>query len=158
MIATDYEQGLVLLLIVERENLLIPISESALHVGQSSRKNLRTRYKNALVVSRQGMVRRIEEVVVVGLWGTTFSRKLLSLLTSAWAIQVHFSPPITLSLDELKTKIVSYLQEDQRCADPNFSLTSSLEQTVDRIRGAALFTEVFDSLNVPLAKDCLDVF
>ncbi len=157
MAASDHEDGQVLLLVLEREKLLIPISEAAFHVGQTSRKNLLTRYNDALVISRQGIVRRIEAVEIVGLWGDTLSRKILSLLTSAWAIQVRFSSPLSLSLDELKTRIVSYLQEDQQSADPYFSLIGSPDQIVERIRRASFFSEVFDALNVPPATDCLDV-
>jgi hypothetical protein len=155
--ATNFEHDQVLLLILEREKQFIPISGAAFHVGQTSRKNLRTRYKDALVISRQGVVHRIDAVEIIGLWGDTFPRKFLSLLTSAWAIRVRFSPPLSLNLDELKSKIIFHLQEDQRRVDPYFSLTGSLDEVINRIRGAALFTEAFDSLEVPEANNCLDV-
>jgi hypothetical protein len=146
-----------LLMLIEREKLIIPISTNALQAGQSSRRALRTRYNGALIVTRQGVVRPISSVTVVGLWGSSFWRKLLSALTSAWKIQVHLGEPRSMNVQELGKLIDQFVRYDSARSEPFLSLSEPFDKISKRLRSARSVSEVFEILNVPDPEDCLDV-
>lgn len=145
------------LMLIEREKLIIPLSSRALQVGQGSRRVLRTRYKGALIVTRQGAVRSISSVTVDGLWGSSFWRKLISALTSAWKIQVHFEEPSLMDFQEIRRLIDRFVQYDSVRSEPFLSLRESPDKTSGRIQSARSVSDIFDILNVPDPENCLDV-
>src|SRR5688572_19985372 len=109
-----------LLMFLERERTLLPLSPSAFVATQSSRRALKE-YEDALVVSRDGRAARIERIEVGGYWGASWGRRLVSVLTGVRAIQVRFRP-VELALAELKRLAIEYLQLDAQQPDPNLPL------------------------------------
>lgn len=93
------------LLILEREGCVVPVSTAAFTVAQASRREL-TKYIGGLVVERDGTVKRIENIQVLGAWGATKLRRMLSILTSAWRIHTVFSPPLQMQFDQLRLCLV----------------------------------------------------
>lgn len=145
------------LMVLERERAMIPVSPSAFHVAQSPRARLDAAYRGALVVWPGGEARPIREIRATGLWGETPGRKLLSALTGARRIEVRFGEPVPLGLDRFRELVVEYLAHDRGRGDPYLPLDAPLDEVARRVRAAASFAEVFRAIPVPDPADCLDV-
>lgn len=144
-----------LLMFLERERTLLPLSPNAFVATQSSRRELKA-YEDALIVSRDGTAARIERVEVGAYWGATWGRKLVSVLTGVRTIQVRFRP-VELAIEELKRLTVDYLQIDRQRADPILPLEDALPLVLERIRAAANSAELFRALALPAVDEVLDV-
>jgi hypothetical protein len=136
---------------------MIPLSPAAFKVAQTSKRNLETRYPGALVVSRDGTVRPIERIDVLGPWGGGALRKILSALTDAWAIEVHFGPSRKMDLEEFKDLVTQYLRYDAERGEPYLPQDEPLEEVLRKVRAAKSCDDVFRVIHVPPPEDALDV-
>ncbi len=153
MVATNNSD--VCLLILENEKLIVPIALSAFHVSQNNRKKLEA-YCGALVFFRDGSARVIRKIDVLGFWGETLGRKIISALSGAHKIVVQFDS-VTIGLDEFKSLIEEYISIDGKKGEPYLPQEESLDNVFERVRNAKSFEDVFDNVNIPSAEDCLDV-
>lgn len=153
--ATDVAE--TALLVLEEPPFLFSVSSRAFQWGQGSRKQIRKLYRNALVIYRSGLARRIVEVRVLGPWGESPGRRILSVMTSAWELSVQFSDPIDLSLEDFKRVLLERLPEE---ANDLFLAGQSdvvRAEVLDQLRKSESISEVFDSLRLPEPEDALDV-
>lgn len=146
----------VCLMILESDKSIIPIASSAFHVTQSSRKKLES-YYGALLLTREGSVRRIQKIDTIGIYGETLGRKVVSALSGANSIVVHFDDISSIDLEGLKSLIIEYISIDSKKDDPYLPQNEELNTVFDRVKKSNSFAEVFDSLNIPSAENCLDV-
>lgn len=145
-----------LLMIIENEKAIIPLSSTAFVATQSSRRVLE-RYLGALVIDMGGHASRIAHIQMDGPWDQSFARKVLSVLTSARAIEVHFQPSAKIGLVELKRLICEYLRFDQERDDPYLPQMEPLDVVIKKIEAASSTSEIFKIINVPDPDDALDV-
>jgi hypothetical protein len=137
------------LLIQPGAKKIYPLHPRALTWAQSSRRKLSTAYADAMVLDQDGL-KKIERIDVLGPWGTSVGRKLLSRLTDAWSIKVHLSPPLNIPVAELKQLIAG-------CAANADADWMSRDEIVAAISGAATTRDVLDGLRLPPPQDALDV-
>lgn len=143
-------------MILENEKAIIPLSSTAFVATQSSRRLLE-RYLGALVIDKDGHVSRIARIEIDGPWGQSFARKVLSVLTGARAVEVHFQPSAKIGLVELKGLICEYLRFDQERGDPYLPQMEPLDVVTKKIEAASSTLEIFKAINVPEPDDALDV-
>ena len=146
----------VCLLILENQKSILPVALSAFDVSQSSKKELSS-YHGAIVVTQDGNVRVIRDIDILGFWGETFGRKMISALFGAHRIKVHFESCTSFSLERLKSVMLEYIPLDSMKGDPYLPQEKTLEIVLEQINRANSFEEVFKCINVPEADDCLDV-
>ena len=153
MIARANDSNRSLLLILPSERRLHPLAPVALTRAQSSRRRLRNAYADALLLDDDGHVRRFEHIEVLGPWGDSFGRKVLSRLTDAWNIRVTLSNPLPLTLVELKKLIAD-------CAVDSTGDDSAGVFTAEALAGASSASTgkgVLDALDLPPPEEALDV-
>lgn len=103
----DSAQQLALLLLPARKEAYV-LNLAALKRGQATRSELEQGYRDALILYPGGEVRRIERVVVLGPYGDSFWRRLLSRMTDAWEIAVELSAPLDIALGEIKSMMLAF--------------------------------------------------
>ena len=145
-----------LLMFIEQEKTIIPVSSAAFRVTQSSRRRLKS-YNGALVVSRDGKAVVIDHIEIIQLWGSSFIRKVISALTGAWEIRTHFRESEPVNLNDFKQLVTQYLRFDNERAEPFLPQTEPLESVLAAIEKASSFSEVFTRVCVPEPQDSLDV-
>jgi hypothetical protein len=155
MIVVATNNSDVCLLILEKEKSIVPVALSAFHASQSTRKKLEA-YSAALVVTRDGNARMIRKIDVLGFWGETLGRKIISVLSGVHKIAVQFDNA-SIDLEEFKPLIEEYISIDSKKGDPYLPQKESLDNIFKRVRNAKSFEDVFDNINIPPAEDCLDV-
>ncbi|MDP5190051.1 hypothetical protein [Rheinheimera baltica] len=146
----------VCLLILEDQKSILPVAISAFDVSQSSKKELSS-YHGAIVVTHDGNVRVIRGIDILGFWGETFGRKIISALFGAHRIKVHFESCTSLSLERFKSVILEYIPLDSMKGDPYLPQDKPLELVLEQVKQSNSFEEIFKCINVPQVEDCLDV-
>lgn len=81
---------------------MYPLNPTALQQAQSTRRRLKSEYRNALVVDTEHGVRRVEVVEVLGPLGASYWQRLLSRLVNVWSIRVRISEPNAISFGALE--------------------------------------------------------
>lgn len=146
-----------LILILPKKKQIYALSTAALRQAQASRRQLANDYRDALILDRDGTVRRIEQIEVEGPWGETFGRKLLSRLTDGWRIAVPLSQPLTWRFEEVKQLIAECIIADVDPVFPVLEEASSRREIVRSILAAESAEQIFDILKTPPPEDALDV-
>ena len=151
----------VLFMFLEEVREIVPVAGLGFRLSQTSESKLNREYVGALVVSRDGLCRRIERIEVKGLWGQSFGQKAVSALIGGRNIEVTFGAPLSIALDEFKDLVIRYIGYDSERGktvpgDPYLPNSRVLEEVFGAIKSARDFSDVFDSINVPDADHCLD--
>jgi hypothetical protein len=103
MIVTANDRIRTVLLFIPEEDFLEVLSTNAFSIAQGRRKKLADQYRNALILDCDGSVRKIEQLLILGVYGKSFLGKLFSFINGFWwNIEVHLSEPLPFSLDEIK--------------------------------------------------------
>lgn len=144
------------LMFIEQERVIMPVSSFAFRVAQGSRRRL-GRYKGAVVVHREGKAVPIEDIEVIKVWGSSLWQKIVSRLTGVWEIKTKFAPPVPMSLDEFREMVARYLRYDSERGDPFLPQNEPLENVIAAIKKAKSYSDVFELIHVPDPQDCLDV-
>ena len=145
------------IMILENEEAIIPVAENAFQICQYNHKTVDEVYRGARIYSRDGNLRTIKKISVGDLWGDTLFRKAISLLSSAYKIQVDFDGAKIVGLEEFKKVVANYIALDSKKADPSFLFEEPIDVVVSRIANASSHKEVFEVINFPDADECLDV-
>ncbi|MBC5768548.1 hypothetical protein [Ramlibacter albus] len=156
VLAAGKEQTLLLLLPERKE--LFPLSSVALTRAQATRSELSRGYRDAIILARDGKVRRVERISVLGPWGESFGRRLLSRLTSAWRIDVDLSSPVNMTLEEIKALVVHCLEEGHSAENLGIEDERALAALVHDISLAQTPVELLAALKLPAPENALDVF
>lgn len=146
-----------LLLILPKKKEIYPLSTAALKRAQASKRSLKNDYQEALIIDRDGILRRIDYVEVLGPWGDSVGRKLLSRLTDAWHIVVHLSEPLSWQLEKLKELLAEIISTSGNMEFPELAETSSRQEAVRAILAASTVDQIFDILKMPSPENALDV-
>lgn len=144
------------LLILPGKKQLVALSTVAFQQAQAPRSDLQCDYQDALILDNFGILRRFEEIKVLGPWGDTLARRLLSRLTSGWRIVVRLSKPIPMDFLSLKSLVLVCLGANglDTGEDPDPSRTASIRTAVSDTRDAV---QLFDALRLPPPDQVLDV-
>lgn len=156
MTASAQDSDRTLLLILPAKKEMFPLSTAALTRAQASRRELANDYRDALVLDRDGTLRRIERIEVVGPWGNSVGRKLLSRLTDAWQIAVRLSEPLPWQLAELKQLLADCINAHGNMGDPETD-EASRQRIAAAVLAASSADQIFDVLKVPPPEEALDV-
>jgi hypothetical protein len=148
-----------LLLILPEKEQLHALAEVALTRAQASRREL-DEYRNAMLLDRQGQLRKIERVDVLGPWGDSAAQRLVSRLTSGWRVSVALSDSLAWSLGDIKELLARCILANGGVSDPDQGPAmpvSSRQQLAADVIAASDVAEIFRVLNLPRAEDALDV-
>jgi hypothetical protein len=156
-VANDGESPETVLLILERERKIIPLSTSAFHVAQRPRKEIQDLYPGAVVIYRNGDIRRIDSIEINGPAGDSTLSKILNTLSGTWHVVVNFSSPIKQSLEETKSLILKFATYDRELVEPFLPSSKPLATITAEIESCASCSELFDVLETPNPEDALDV-
>jgi hypothetical protein len=149
------DRTVLLLLPVKKE--MYPLNTAAFTRAQASRRKLASDYRNALVLDRDGNLRKIEHIDVLGPWGTSMGRKLLSRLTDAWSIDVVLSDPLTCSLEQVKRLLIDCMESPQSADSMQFEVSGARKQFLTSVLAASSAAELLGLLRLPEPEDALDV-
>lgn len=152
--APDNER--VVLLIFPLRKQFFPISTAALKQACTPRQELMKDRKNAFILDRDGSLRRIEHIEVIGAAGDSMLKKALSWLTNAWTIEVTLSEPLLWSLEKLKQTLVECIDGQGYVFDDEAENATYIEHAKITILAASSATEIFNILEQPL-EGALDV-
>lgn len=144
------------LMFLEQEKVIIPVSTKAFHVTQNNKRGL-ARYEGALLISRDGKLTHIKHIEVVGVWGDSVLRKILSLLTGARRIRTEFETTALIDISSLKRIVKEYLKYDGERAEPFLPQQDPLDKVLVEVQKASTIKEIFDHINVPDPQNALDV-
>jgi hypothetical protein len=150
------DERTVLLLLPSR-NEMYPLNTAAFTRAQASRKELASGYRDALILDRDGSLRKIERVDVLGPWGDSIGRKLLSRLTDAWSVDVRLSDPLPHSLEQIKQLVISCTASPKSVDAMQFGGATAQRQFTASVRVASSVGELLSLLKLPMPEDALDV-
>lgn len=154
-LASGEEKTVLLLLPSTKE--IYPLSTAAFTRAQASRRRLSSDYRDALILDRDGALRQIERIDVLGPWGDSFARKLLSRLTDAWSISVCLSEPLPRSLDQVKEILIDCMASPQSVDNMQLESEGARAQFIASVRAATSAGELLNLMKLPAPDDALDV-
>ncbi|CAH0247374.1 hypothetical protein [Roseomonas sp. CECT 9278] len=128
---------------------VLPMSTVALTQAQASRRELAEAYREAWLFDADGTLRRFDAVRVLGPWGASAPRRLLSWLTNGWRVAVDLSAPVAWDVDALRDRLVAGLHAAEAWTDPAAALAA--------LRAARTPRALFDALDLPPPDQALDV-
>ena len=112
-----------------------------------------------LIVTRDGVAKRIKSVSIHGYYGDNWWIKILSVLYSVYYIIVDYDEPYKIDLEEFKKMVITYLQYDyENNSEMIMPQVRALDEVYRAVRNAKSVEEVFDQINIPNEEDCLDVY
>jgi hypothetical protein len=106
---------------------------------------------------RDGNLRKIEHIDVLGPWGTSMGRRLLSRLTDAWRIDVALSDPLPCSLEQIKRLLIDCMESPQSADSMQFEVPDARKQFLTAVLAASDAAELLGLLKLPEPEDALDV-
>lgn len=146
-----------LLLVKPSERMMIPISTQAFQQTQGSRRKLRARCADTLIVDRDGKVQSIADIEFLGPFDRTLMPLLLYWLFGVGGIRVAFRDEPLHTLGSVKQLIEDCLQAPHTLSDWDRDDPAKAEQFVDGIRKARSFHGLFKALRLPRPEDALDL-
>jgi hypothetical protein len=146
-----------LLLILPAKQRIAAISPVALTQAQAPRAELDRDYRDALLLDRDGTLRRIERIDILGPWGNTLGQRLLNRLTSGWRIEVQLSSPLPLNLDDQKSRLAQYILVNGGVHGRDLNEEPPADELASAVRRAESVAELFEALRMPAPDDALDV-
>jgi len=146
---------MTVLLMLPARKQIFPMSTVALTQAQTPRDELENGYREAYLLDAEGLIRRIEHIEVLGPFGDSWFRKLISRLSNGWRIATRLSDPIEWELDRLKAIILECLGPDFGNADGDAG--ANLPQVLADLKGATTPAQVYGALRLPPPEEALDV-
>lgn len=153
--AVDVSDSEVYLLLLPREKKIFAVSSLALSRAQATKEELRS-YRDALLINRRGNIKVIKQVDILGAFGQTWMRRILSYLTGAWLVRVHLiPPPFGIDLTLLKRMIAESIALHGGVQGPDAD--ESRQVLISEVERAINVAELFQALRMPQPEDALDV-
>jgi hypothetical protein len=146
----------VLLLFPSRKEMY-PLNTAALTRAQTSRRKLANDYRDALVLDQDGSLRMIERIDVLGPWGSSTVRRLLSRFTDAWSIDVELSGPLPCSLQQIRRILIDCMGSLQSAESMRFEVPRVRKQFLMAVLAAPNAAELMVRLKLPEPDHALDV-
>jgi hypothetical protein len=141
----------------ERLHEIIPLSTHAFKHAQGNIATVRSKNVGNLILFRDGTLRRIHDVSVLGPDGDGFISQALSYVTRSWRIVTALSEPIATPFEDLRARIANLVQRDTQRPSPYLDRIpphTEVALLVDQCESAC---ELFDRLGIPSPEDALDI-
>lgn len=136
-----------------------PVAPLYFKIGQDPKRQLVKKGIGDLIVTRDGVAKRIKSVSIHGYYGDNWWIKILSVLYSVYYIIVDYDEPYKIDLEEFKKMVITYLQYDyENNSEMIMPQVRALDEVYRAVRNAKSVEEVFDQINIPNEEDCLDVY
>lgn len=133
------------------------MSTAALSVAHGSRKKVIADYRDALILDRDGTVRRFDRIDFAGPVGDTgFARFVNRFLTKTMRIVVTLSEPLPLSTAELRSMLATCMVDGSDFIDPDPD-PDATRQRMAAIAAAPDKRAIFQACGLPPPEDALDV-
>jgi hypothetical protein len=137
---------------------LLPVSTFAFGVSSGPKRRVEQRYKDSLIIYRDGTVKKIGRINFLGYWGATFGRRMLSAINGGIRrVALDLTDQPQIKLDDIKSILRKGLAEDRKLAEPFFDASEPLPEVMRRIDTAINNAEIFDALQVPSPENALDI-
>lgn len=144
----------VVLLLKSAVKRMFPMSTAALTVAQGTRARLDEEYEGALILDRDGTVRRFDRIDILGTYGSSLPRKVISKLSGVKAIAVTLSA-VSMPLSELKSVVITCMQNGGYFdEDADEAERQRILEAVDSAPDAETLFRIF---NLGTPEDALDV-
>ena len=145
------------LLFLSKEKALIPVSTSILLAAQGPRGEVTSRYIGSTLLLKDGRAFDIEEVRILGPYGNSMLRKLLSRLTDGWRVDVVLSERTDLDLKAVKMLVIEFLEAEKARVDSVLLEGKDASRVSEDVNRAGSAAEVFGALGIGPPEDLLDV-
>ena len=145
------------LMLDEQRREIIPLSTFAFEHAQGGMETVRAKNLGNLILFRDGTLRRIEEITVVGPDGDGFVWRALSYLTRSWRVRTTLSEAVSIRLDDLKNRIAELVGQDAQRPEPYLDHIPRDAEVARLVGECKSIDELFDQLRVPSPEDALDI-
>ncbi|MEF2252977.1 hypothetical protein [Ralstonia solanacearum] len=146
------------LVLNERARTVLPYSTNAFKVSTGSKSRVLYHHLGELVVYRDGSVFRLEAVHFYGYFGERIWQRVFSFANGGIRqISVKFGRVGDFNCDEIKRRILDFIQLNPALIDQYFKEGVDFESTIGRVKSAMNCMELFDALEVPAPQDSLDL-
>jgi len=135
---------------------MYPLNKAAFTRAQASRRKLINEYRHAFILDADGSLRQFEHIEVIGPWGESIGRKLLSRLTNAWRIDIRLTQPLDYSLERIKQLLINCSASTQS-ADSLQLDDIEMQKFVASVSAATSIGQLLELLRLPAPEDALDV-
>lgn len=136
---------------------MVPVSTQAFQQTQGSRRKLRERSADSLILDRKGRLRGIADIEFLGAFDRTLMPLLLHWFFGVGGIRVKFTEPLPNTLADTKRLVEEYIQRDENRSDWGLDEPPRLKAFLNRVQSAESFPELFDALHLPAPDDALDL-
>ena len=143
-------------LVLDARGQFLPMSTQALTLSDAAERRIEELYLGAVLIYRNGEVRRIDQIEFDGPWGDTIWRRLLSALNKVRRITVQLADLPSYTLSEIKEIVSAGLSRDSQLPDPFFRLTAPLPEVLGLVDSATTCEEIFTAIGVPEPRNALD--
>lgn len=156
MNAVALEPRRTVILILPAVGEVFAMSTAALSTAQSSVEKLTNDYRDAIILSQDGSVRRFVRIDVVSPLGTSVLRRMISnMITRAKRIEVTLSEPFSMPLPELKALLIRCIVAGGYFLDPDAD-EAELHRVAVAIESAQDTAAIFRAFPLPEPEDALD--
>lgn len=146
------------LLILPAKQRIFALNPVALTQAQATKREVEREYRDALLLDRDGTLRRIERIDILGPVGDTIAQRLWNRMNSGWRVAVQLSQPLPLNLAALRRQIAEYIRVNGGVNDAEDEPPPpSNEELAHAVLRAESVAELFETLRMPSADEALDV-
>lgn len=149
---TNNSQSSLMLLTSKKE--VYPLNTSALSVSQATKKET-AEYINALIIFRNGDIKKVERIEKLGLYGDSLISKAKSALFGVYSVIVDLVE-VKYSFVELKDMITVYFKAAEM-DDLWYETEDQQSRVLDSLDRATNINDIFEAISLPALEDCLDV-
>jgi hypothetical protein len=146
-----------LLLIRPSERMITPVSTQAFQQTQGSRRKLRARCADTLIIDRDGKVQSIVDIEFLGAFDRTLMPLLLHWIFGVGGIRVVLREEPSHTLSSVKQLIEDCLQRPHSLQDWGIDDPAEEKRFGERVQRAESFQQLFKALRLPRPDDALDL-
>lgn len=145
-------------ILLDPSGILQPVSTFAFGVSSGPKRRVEQRYKDSLIIYRDGAVKKIGRINFLGYWGTTLAQRMLSAANGGVRrIALDLTPQPQIKLDEIKSILRNGLPDDRKLVEQFFDASEPLPDVIRRIDTARDCAAIFDALRIPSPENALDI-
>jgi hypothetical protein len=146
-----------LLLLRPSERTMFPVSTQAFQQTQGSRRKLRARCADTLIIDRDGTVKSIADIEFLGAFDRTLMPLLLHWIFGVGGIRVVFSEEPSHTLRSVKQLIEDCLRGPQSLQNWGIADPAEAKRFAEGVQGAESFQQLFKALRLPRPSEALDL-
>ncbi|UJW87900.1 hypothetical protein [Devosia sp. SL43] len=146
-----------LLLLRPSERMMMPLSTQAFQQTQGSRRKLRARCADTLIIDRDGKVQSIADIEFLGAFDRTPMPLLLHWFFGVGGIRVAFREEPSHTLSSVKQLIQDCLQGPHSLQNWGTTDPAEEERFAEGVQRAESFQQLFKALRLPRPDKALDL-